>query len=354
MAKPDLIRLNKTTAFDNSGLVQPGTKLFTYTPGTLTKQNTYPTSIDAVNNTNVNPNPMISDSSGRFSDMWITSSYKQVLSPGTDSDPPTNSYWTIDNIPLLSQTLSTSYKNNTYTMTASDRDKVFKADASSVGLSLVLLSASLAGDGFRVAIKKIDSSSNLVTISPNGSDFIDGSNTSFVLSGQNDYIELTCDGTQWFKSTHNTYTQNINIIGSTTSIITDGVTLTKRVVTETLSTFTSLSSAGKSLLVPSSGIQQFKIRDITIGRSLGLSGGGGDRLLAITDGTNIWSIITTTLVQNPVLTRWGTTNIPGPVSAYVEVSPTQPGASLYAQYSGGTTDYTTGNIELIVTVDKVA
>lgn len=81
--------------FNQGGVPLNGGKLFTYAAGTTTKQNTYTDETGATPNTN----PIILDSNGQAS-VWcdITLSYKFTLSPSTDTDPPTNAYWTVDNI----------------------------------------------------------------------------------------------------------------------------------------------------------------------------------------------------------------------------------------------------------------
>jgi len=80
---------------DNNGNLCTGCKLFTYAAGTTTKQNTYTSSTGGT----ANVNPVILNSRGE-ANVWLTPglSYKYVLSPSTDTDPPTNAFWTVDNI----------------------------------------------------------------------------------------------------------------------------------------------------------------------------------------------------------------------------------------------------------------
>lgn len=81
--------------FNQLGIPVAGGKLFTYAPGTTTKQNTYTDSTGAT----PNANPIILDANGQC-DLWLLDgyAYKLVLSPSTDTDPPTNPYWTEDNV----------------------------------------------------------------------------------------------------------------------------------------------------------------------------------------------------------------------------------------------------------------
>ena len=84
----------KQQFFDNAGNLLAGGKLFTYAAGTTTKQATYSNSTGTANT-----NPIILDARGEctlFLDSALT--YKFVLSPSTDTDPPAASFWTVDNI----------------------------------------------------------------------------------------------------------------------------------------------------------------------------------------------------------------------------------------------------------------
>jgi hypothetical protein len=84
------------TGFDNNGNPLAGGKLFTYLAGSsATKINTYTTASEST----ANPNPVILDAAGR-AQVWLdpSNNYKFVLSPSTDTDPPTNPLWTTDNI----------------------------------------------------------------------------------------------------------------------------------------------------------------------------------------------------------------------------------------------------------------
>ena len=201
MAKPNLLFNPKWQIFDNSGAPLNGGKLFFYNTGTTTKCNTY---TDSTLNT-ANPNPIILDSAGRPSnsgvpiDIYVNQAVKVVCAPSTDTDPPTNALWTEDNITTLGQTISSFTKTTTYTVTQSDRDKLIKADVSGGGFTINLPSASSCGDGFTIRIIKIDSSGNTLTITPNGTDNINGSNSSQTTTSQYATFFLYCDGTQWFK-----------------------------------------------------------------------------------------------------------------------------------------------------------
>lgn len=94
----------KQQFFDNNGRPLVGGKLFTYEAGTTTKLATYTDSGGLTPNTN----PVILDFRGE-ANLWIPPNvpYKYVLAPSTDTDPPTNPIWSVDNV--VSSQLVTLY-----------------------------------------------------------------------------------------------------------------------------------------------------------------------------------------------------------------------------------------------------
>jgi hypothetical protein len=80
-----------------SGLPANGYKLFFYAAGSSTKQNTY---TDSTGNT-ANSNPIVLNSLGQpATEIWFAAgeSYKVVLAPSNDTDPPASPVWSIDNL----------------------------------------------------------------------------------------------------------------------------------------------------------------------------------------------------------------------------------------------------------------
>lgn len=84
----------------------------------------------------------------------------------------------------------------TFSVTTSERNKLVLADTSSNAITVNLLAAATAGNGFEVAVKITDAT-NAVTIDGNAAETIDGAAT-FVLSSLNDTILLVSDGSNWF------------------------------------------------------------------------------------------------------------------------------------------------------------
>lgn len=94
--------------YSNIGLPLVGGKLFTYAAGTTTKIATYTNSSGGTPNTN----PIILNFRGE-ANVWLDPSltYKFVLSPANDTDPPTNPIWSVDNIagPLTASDLTQQF-----------------------------------------------------------------------------------------------------------------------------------------------------------------------------------------------------------------------------------------------------
>ncbi len=120
-------------------------------------------------------------------------------------------------------------------------------------------------------------------------------------------------------------------------------------------TATQLASAGKvNILAPTSPIAQFRINSLQLNLGgVNFSGGSGDRLAQVTDGTSVYTVIPAATLQTLVNAQWGVTALPNPASVSIN-TPTTNGANLYIAYSGGTLDYTTGTMTVTGTLYKVA
>src|SRR4051812_11775165 len=80
-----------------TGLPAVGGLLFFYVSGSSTKQNTYADSTGLSANTN----PIVLNALGEpATQIWFTSgqTYRAVLAPSTDTDPPASPIWTIDGL----------------------------------------------------------------------------------------------------------------------------------------------------------------------------------------------------------------------------------------------------------------
>jgi hypothetical protein len=92
-----------------------------------------------------------------------------------------------------SDTVNVVTKTANYTATATDA--ILLGDATGGAFAFTLPAAS-ANPGKRYSVKKLDSSGNSVTISPNGGDLIDGS-ASQILSQPKQALTIVSDGTNW-------------------------------------------------------------------------------------------------------------------------------------------------------------
>jgi len=90
----------------------------------------------------------------------------------------------------------TAAKSANYTVLTSDRNKVLLVDATAGNITITLPASAAATSGYEVTIKKIDSSTNTVTIDGDASETIDGSST-YVLRNQYDVAVLIADATNW-------------------------------------------------------------------------------------------------------------------------------------------------------------
>lgn len=128
----------------------------------------------------------------------------------------------------------------------------------------------------------------------------------------------------------------------------------KAIVRTITAGFAALAAAGQVVVQAStSGTCQFAVIDVKVMYgAAGLSGGGGDRLLSLTDGTIVFNQagITAALLGTPVYTVFGGTGNPLPGS--VSTTSTA-GAAIYLVYTGGATDYTAGSVTIQVTLAQV-
>lgn len=112
-----------------------------------------------------------------------------------------------------------------------------------------------------------------------------------------------------------------------------------------------LAGAGNSILFTAAHNTIYRIKDININfGGTNFSGGGGNRNIAITDGVTTYSVIPAATLQALVNGKWGDTNVPLPTSAAMDTV-TGIGDNLLAVYSGGTTDYGAGSVNITVTYE---
>lgn len=137
--------------FDNNGQPLANGKLFTYKAATSTKLATY---IDSTGGT-PNTNPIILDYRGECR-LWIdpTLAYQYVLAPSTDTDPPANPFWSVDNITAFGTGVN-------FDNTAIDTGSV-----NAITVAIPSISAPVAFT--RIVVKVANTNTGATTISING------------------------------------------------------------------------------------------------------------------------------------------------------------------------------------------
>jgi len=116
----------------------------------------------------------------------------------------------------------------------------------------------------------------------------------------------------------------------------------------------ALATAGTVTLQASSGAKQYKIRELFLNSGgTNFSGGGGDRLATISDGTTDYSVMPAANLQSLTNARWGDTAIAFPASAAINTS-SAAGVAITIAYSGGATDYTAGSMVISGVLERVA
>ena len=117
---------------------------------------------------------------------------------------------------------------------------------------------------------------------------------------------------------------------------------------------TALATAGTVVLLAASGTVQYQILNIFLNSGgTDFSGGGGDRLGKVTDGTSIYTVIPAADLQALVNAGWGSTPVPYPVAVSID-NASGPGEPVVFSYSGGTTDYTAGSLVITIVAIQVA
>lgn len=159
--------------------------------------------------------------------------------------------------------------------------------------------------------------------------------------------------------------QNFNDLDqSTVYTLGDAASATQTILTSSVSnvgdiaalktydiTFTHTDlAAGQALGIVQGG--GYKVRNMWLNSGgTNFSGGGGNRLLQVSDGTGVYTVIPAAIAQAAVNLVWGTaTNMPFPASVAIDRQTT---GTLFIAYSGGTTDYTAGSLTLTLLLEKV-
>lgn len=220
-----------------------GAKLYTYEAGTTTPKTTY---VDR-DETTAHTNPIVFNAAGYSSSngtniapVWLgDGAYTYVLKDASDVE-----IWTIPNI---AGSASAAF-GASVVETASNLNitSVYKQGLiiGTANLTLTLLSASAAGEGFYISLK---ANGGDVVIDPDGSETVDGASTITVTDGQSAII--ITDGVEWY-----TLFQTISFKATTSSGI-----IIQNDAGNTVATFGASSSLNTAFAGAVSSIGSFDI-----------------------------------------------------------------------------------------------
>ena len=172
-------------------------KIFFYSAGTTTKINAYTTSALSV----ALANPLSADANGLFAAIYFDPalSYKVVVAPSTDTDPPTNAIYEQDNMTAAAAVagiLAVLSKTADYVVVATDGDDVIVLVDATLGAVAITLYTAVGNTGKKIRVVKTDNSVNAVTIDPNGSQTWGGATTR-VLNAQYEAASGVSDAANW-------------------------------------------------------------------------------------------------------------------------------------------------------------
>ena len=143
----------------------------------------------------------------------------------------------------------------------------------------------------------------------------------------------------------------------TTSVITPDVSPNLISVDVTVGYADIFAGAEFPVYVPPDDTFVYKIRNIFLNKvGTNFDGAGSDRNLALTDLTNVYSIIPAATLKSLTNAVWGSTALPFPASISINTTLTVSGGGyiLFCQYSGGAFDYTVGELTLTVLLERIS
>jgi len=126
----------------------------------------------------------------------------------------------------------TSDKSASFTVQTTEFGQIYLCNATSAAIIATLPSAATAGNGFKVAFKKTDSSANAVTLTPNGADTIDGAAT-YALSSQYSSVVVVSNGSVWSViSGGSDIKMGINLLGTYTASSSATIDITSKITSD--------------------------------------------------------------------------------------------------------------------------
>jgi hypothetical protein len=216
-------------AIDGNGNPISGAKLYFYRTGTSTLQDTYSQSDLAP--AHVNINPVVADSNGRFGPIYLATSfdYKAILKDASDV-----AIQTIDPVFAAGSQGRAAVNDASYAAQIGDRTIAYTAITAARTVSLPAASAFTAGDQLLIVDESGQASSTAtISIAPDGTDTINGSNTTQV-------VIAAAYGSAMLESDGNTKWTLLRTTDGRRAVADAATTVTAR---DSLISYTSLSSA---------------------------------------------------------------------------------------------------------------
>lgn len=174
----------KQQFIDINGFPLVGGFVYSYIPGTLVLKNTWQNAAQTILNTN----PIVLDSRGQAL-IYGAGTYRQIVEDSLSNliwDELTYSQTGSNGSGGLTKTIT--HSQSPYTLQATDG--VLLCDVSSGAITINLLAATAYGAELSIKIK--GSATNVVTVTPNGADVIDGA-PNYVLNFSNQSITIVSD-----------------------------------------------------------------------------------------------------------------------------------------------------------------
>ena len=173
----------------------PGAKLFAYAAGTTTKIDTYTSSALST----PNANPVVASADGLFGNVFLSPNlaYKFVLAPSTDTDPPTNPIYTVDNATSpTGDLISVLSKTGDYTVQVADGNDVHVVADASLGDLTITVYTSVGNVGRKIHVTKVDATRNRVFVVPQAGQSWGGTNERMLMSPL-ESTSAVSDGPAW-------------------------------------------------------------------------------------------------------------------------------------------------------------
>jgi hypothetical protein len=142
------------------------------------------------------PNPISLNSDGypqnaslTACDIYLNGAYDVTLKTSAGA-----TIRTVSNVTAIGMVTKTRAVSSTpYTVVAADNGRTLLVDASGGNITVNLMAAATAGDGFKITVAKIDNSANTVTLSGTIN-----SGSSYIMAGRYDAVTVVSNATQYY------------------------------------------------------------------------------------------------------------------------------------------------------------